>query len=189
MIKPTGLPQGYGRLVTPRKSWPVFSGKCLLALTVMIAGWWWFSSRYALGIAAGQPCMHGEVYLIRRQAPGEAKFKHGDLIEFRTDRRPAPYPPGSKFLKLVRGTPGDRVSIDPAGKVHITGQDYHFESALEPRVVKLLHKKYRDLAGQYTIPPGSYFVMGTLPGSYDSRYWGLVEQHQIIGKGLAVFGR
>jgi conjugal transfer pilin signal peptidase TrbI len=193
MMKSRALPQGYRakwfwwrRWVHTRTSWPLFLGKCLLSLVIMGALWGWVSARYSIGIAAGQPCMRGLVYLIKR---GKPEFKHGDIIEFRTDNRQVPYPPGSKFIKLVRGVPGDRVRIDASGKVQITGKNYHFESALEPRVIKLLHKRYRDLAGQYAIPSGSYFVMGTLPDSYDSRYWGLVKSDQVVGKGLAVFGQ
>jgi len=85
--------------------------------------------------------------------------------------------------------PGDRVQIDASGNVQITGKDYQFKSALEPQVVKLLSKKAGDLAVDYPIPEQGYFAMGTLPDSYDSRYWGLVRPDQVVGKGLVTFGR
>ncbi|MCC4821021.1 S26 family signal peptidase [Vibrio lentus] len=37
----------------------------------------------------------------------------------------------------------------------------------------------------FVVPQGHYFALGTLPTSFDSRYWGLVEHSQIIGVGYA----
>lgn len=179
------------RLVRARKPWPLFLGECVALLGVVYVLGWWFSSVYEFGIAQGKPCIPGRFYFIERLIPGRAlKFQRGDLIVFRTDNRTAPYyKPGTRFVKLVRGVPGDRVHIDAAGKVRITGQDYHFETALEPQVVELLGKKTGDLAVDYSIPNDAYFAMGTLPDSYDSKYWGVVCKDQVVGKGLAVWGR
>ncbi|MFA5110213.1 MAG: signal peptidase I [Desulfobaccales bacterium] len=191
------------RLVRVKRPWPVFIGQCLALLAVAYTLGWWFSNLYEFGIAQGKPCMLGRVYFIERRVEGRMPpdFHRGDLIVFRTDKRTAPYyQPGTRFVKVVRGLPGDRVHIDSAGKVEITGEDYRFENALESQVVDLLVKesagngtgyplKTGDFAVDYTIPAGGYFAMGTLPDSYDSRYWGLVMIDQVVGKGLAVWGR
>jgi conjugal transfer pilin signal peptidase TrbI len=172
-------------------------GECLAILAVAYTLGWWFSNLYEFGVAQGKPCMVGRYYFIERLVPGRLppEFHRGDLIVFRTDKRTAPYyKPGTRFIKLVRGVPGDRVVIDDSGKVLITGPDYRFETALEPQVVALLVqgkavKGKGDFAADYTVPPDNYFVMGTLPDSYDSRYWGLVKLNQVVGKGLFVWGR
>lgn len=179
------------RLVRARKPWPVFIAQCLLFLGLAYGLGWWFSVRYEIGIAQGKPCLPGRLYMIERRVDGRLpEFKRGDLIVFRTDRRTMPwYQPGTRFVKVVRGVPGDRVVIDGSGKVQITGPDYRFKSALEPQVVELLGRKPGDLAADYPIPERGYFAMGTLPDSYDSRYWGLVQPDQIVGKGLVTLGR
>jgi conjugal transfer pilin signal peptidase TrbI len=184
------------RLVRVKRPWPVFLCQCLAVLATAYTLGWWFSNLYEFGIAQGKPCMPGRFYFIERKVEGRVppEFKHGDLIVFRTDTRTAPYyEPGTRFVKEVRGVPGDHVHIDAAGKVEITGKEYRFETALEPQVVDLLGetagKKIADFTLDYSIPAGGYFAMGTLPDSYDSRYWGLVRLDQVVGKGLAVWGR
>lgn len=176
------------RMLDSARPWPWRLAQCLLLLTLMYVCWWWFSSRYEIGLVQGEPCLPGRLYLIDRQARG---FRHGDVIVFRTDGRTSPpYQPGSRFLKKVRGLPGDRVVVTPAGKVHVLGRGYYFASALEPRVVELLVnrlKKDGDFTADYPVNPGCYFVMGTLPDSYDSRYWGLVCGGQVAGKAWALW--
>jgi conjugal transfer pilin signal peptidase TrbI len=185
-------------LVRVKRPWPVFFGYCLALLAAAYTLGWWFSNLYEFGLARGKPCMPGRLYFIERLVPGRLppEFHHGDLIVFRTDNRTAPYyEPGSRFVKIVRGLPGDRVAIDAAGRVLISGPEgYRFETALEPQVVALLAQRkpvreVGDFAADYVVPPESYFAMGTLPDSYDSRYWGLVQLDQVVGKALAVWGR
>ena len=186
------------RLVRARKPWPVFIGQCVAFLAVAYTLGWWFSNLYEFGVAQGKPCMPGRIYFIERRVEGRVppEIQRGDLIVFRTDKRTAPYyEPGTRFVKIVRGVPGDHVQIVAGGKVEVTGEDYRFETALEPQVVDLLVKKSAgngtgplkpgDFAADYSIPAGGYFVMGTLPDSYDSRYWGVVMPDQVVGKGLS----
>lgn len=188
----TGSMTWWRRLVRVKRPWPVFAGQCLAVLAVAYTLGWWFSNLYEFGIAQGKPCMPGRFYFIERRVEGRLppEFHRGDLIVFRTDERTAPYyQPGTRFVKLVRGVPGDRVVIDDSGQVQITGPDYRFETALEPQVVALLGKKTGDWAVDYSIPDDAFFAMGTLADSYDSRYWGLVKLDQVVGKGLFVWGQ
>lgn len=171
-------------LVRKKKSWPRFFIQGFLIIGLLYGLWWWFTSHYVIVISRGKPCLPGRIYLVNHQAQ---KIGRGDLIMFVTDDRTAPYyPAGTKFVKLVFGLPGDRVKIDAGGQLQINGRDYHFESALEPEVVHLLDREISDFVLDLRIPQGSYFVMGTLPDSYDSRYWGLVKEKQVIGKAFVL---
>ena len=167
-----------------RKPWPVFAVQCLVLLAVILAGGKWFMAHYTLGLASGTPCLPGRLYLVEK---GGQPVRHG-LVAFRTDGRQRPYRPGTRFVKLVVGLPGDQVEINAACRgavVRPDGAVYSF--VLEDSVLDRLGKECRDFAASYDIPPDSYFVMGTLPDSYDSRYWGLVSSEQVIGRAWKVF--
>jgi conjugal transfer pilin signal peptidase TrbI len=167
-----------------KKPWPEFLIKCLAVLAVFVAGGSWLFSRYFIVIAHGQLCLPGRLFLVEKQeVPGR-----NDLVAFLTDERPRPYKPGTGFVKLVRGLPGDKVDVDGQCRFTITGGDgYEYHGELEPQVVALLQKKCADFKTHYQIPPQNYFVMGMLPDSYDSRYWGLVSASQVIGKAAKLF--
>jgi conjugal transfer pilin signal peptidase TrbI len=178
-------------LIRAGKPWPIFTVQCLLVLLVILAGGHWLMSRYAIGVtpAGAKPCIPGRYFLIERKLEGrEPDLKRGDVILFRTDDRTLPhFRPGLRFAKYVRGTAGDRVVIDPKGKVHVMGRDYYFSTALEAPVVQRKGCKMEDCKADYTVAPGSFFVMGTLPDSFDSRYWGPVHGNQVVGKALLVW--
>lgn len=164
--------------------WPEFLIKCLAILVVIVAGGSWLLSRYYLVIASGQLCLPGRFFLVEKKVmPGR-----NALVAFQTDERSRPYKPGARFVKLVRGLPGDRVDVDGECRFTITGSDgYAYRGELEPQVVALLKKQCEDFEAHYVIPDQNYFVMGTLPDSYDSRYWGLVNASQVIGRAQRLY--
>jgi type IV secretory pathway protease TraF len=99
-------------------------------------------------------------------------------------RRKADYPGlrGQPFFKIVRGLPGDAVTV-PAGTCRST--------ASRSGSAKTQAYDRRPLApiAPTVIPPGHYYVQGTSPDSFDSRYRssGLVRAEQVIGRrGAAV---
>lgn len=167
-----------------RKPWPVFAAQCLLVLLVIVAGGRWFMARYSLALASGQPCLPGRLYLVEKGALPD----RGGLVAFRTDVRQRPYRPGQKFVKLVVGLPGDQVEIGSACQGSVSSPDGETVTfTLEDEVLDRLGRECRDYAASYEIPPGAYFAVGTLPGSYDSRYWGLVLSDQVVGRAMKIF--
>lgn len=115
----------------------------------------------------------------------------GDLVEF-VYRCPgdcpvpfSTYPTGTRFLKRVTGRPGDRIA---------TGSDRHEWLTQADGVRRDLGEVLRTTPSGVAIPlhacfdgsaipDASYYVSGesTVPNSYDSRYFGLVDQAQLIG--------
>lgn len=131
--------------------------------------------------------------------------KRGDIIVFR-------YPPNPSidFIKRVIGVPGDKidyvnktifvngtpVSQAVLGQQQIRDDEDHPWQA-QKRTEDLLGVKhdiyidptrkaqdFRDIV----VPPHLYFVMGdNRDNSLDSRYWGFVPEHNIVGKGIMVW--
>ena len=90
-----------------------------------------------------------------------------------------PYPKGLGFVKIVKGIPGDVVTVQ--------GRDFYVNG------VKVATAKERSLKGQPLdlgptgiIPPGHYFVWTPHKDSLDSRYQltGWVKKEQITGRAV-----
>ena len=84
-----------------------------------------------------------------------------------------------RLVKRIIGMPGDTIEfID--GEVYINGQRYDESKYLEGKFYKT-----GDIKGAYTVPAGSYFVMGdNRDNSKDSRYSvvGAIPKSSIVGK-------
>jgi signal peptidase I len=107
----------------------------------------------------------------------------GDIIVFRY-----PEDPDKDFIKRVIAVPGDTVEIrnkiiyvDGAAVKNDVG--VHTDSRVLSGAIN-----HRDNLKPLTVPAGSYFVMGdNRDNSYDSRFWGFVEERSIKGKAFIIY--
>jgi conjugal transfer pilin signal peptidase TrbI len=112
-------------------------------------------------------------------------LQRGDFIVYAFDgpaQRTYPGLRAQPFFKQIRGVPGDRVTaIDR--QVFVNG--------LPVGLAKTATFDRRPLTpiAATIIPPGYYYVQGSHPDSFDSRYResGLVRADQVIGKVLPLF--
>jgi signal peptidase I len=140
------------------------------------------------------------------------EVRRGDLVVFHW-----PVDPTRHLVKRVVGLPGDRLRLR-AGHVWIDGrllaEPYAFYAPSRPNIFRdefpSLHEADPDVdpgwwitmrqalldsthgasagAGELTIPPGDYFVLGdNRNDSEDSRYWGFVPRAAIVGRPLVVY--
>lgn len=99
-----------------------------------------------------------------------------------------PVDPQKDFIKRVIGLPGDTVQIADK-KVFINQKPLEDPYGVhsDQNVISILEQP-RDNLGPIRVPPGKLFVMGdNRDESYDSRYWGFVDQKAIIGKAFIIY--
>jgi signal peptidase I len=111
--------------------------------------------------------------------------KRGDVVVFAY-----PMDDSKDFIKRVIGTPGDRVEIREK-KIFINGEPIddpwgvHVDPATYPEGYE---NGKRDNFGPVVVPPGEYFMMGdNRDRSYDSRFWGFVEDARIKGEAFIIY--
>jgi conjugal transfer pilin signal peptidase TrbI len=108
-----------------------------------------------------------------------ASIKRGDYVVFAFDGEAQQAYPGlhhQPFFKIVRGVPGDRVTVDDR-TVSINGEVVGIAKTHS------FNRRPLEPIADVEIPPGHYYVQGTSPDSFDSRYRasGLVRDEQVLG--------
>ena len=123
------------------------------------------------GLSMAPHIASGEFVLINTVAYRMHAPQSGDIIAFNHDD-----PTPEVFIKRVVGLPGDTVRID-RGTVYVNGAPLS-----EPYV----HYPDDRSFPQVTVPPNSLYVLGdNRADSDDSRFWGFVNESQVLGKAMA----
>ena len=110
-------------------------------------------------------------------------FARGDLVVYRFEGTELMYlKKGQRFFKRIVGVAGDRVSVEERHVV-VNGVD----AGIAKQYTLDGHRLEPVAPG--VIPLGYFYVQGTHPMSFDSRYResGLVHVSQIIGKVHVIF--
>lgn len=107
----------------------------------------------------------------------------GDVVVFRF-----PKDRNVDYIKRVIGVAGDKVEIVnkklKINDAEVVDLHAHFNSSSELNA----DTSPRDNFGPITVPPGKIFVMGdNRDNSYDSRFWGFVDQTDILGKAFILY--
>lgn len=112
--------------------------------------------------------------------------RRGDIVVFAY-----PLDDSKDFIKRVIGEPGDVIQVIDK-RVWVNGKPLAdpWGRHVDPLVIPAGYGEEgkRDYFGPVKVPAGQYFVMGdNRDRSYDSRFWGFVEDGRIRGKALVLY--
>ena len=138
------------------------------------------SERYRIAVDVAEvKCLPQWLFLVDLN---DKDVGRGDHVAFRSAQMEPYFPNGTLIVKILAGEPGDVATVDERG-ARVAGVHWGPLHYLEPGA-KLAEagRTVEDYRRTERIAPGTYWVMATLPGSYDSRYWGAIDEEQIVGR-------
>lgn len=161
--------------VHPRARSTKFWAIIVLAGVVLSLSATLFAANYRIGYSAEDEQSVGSAWTFMRRQTGPVPV--GDYGVFAIDARVGRnFKPGTLFVKLVVGRPGDLVEVTPDG-TKVNGKIVAGEMD-----AILTSENPDDYKKTFILGVGEYFVVGTRPRSYDSRYWGPVRLSQFVGQ-------
>ena len=158
------------------------------------------SARYIVAFTRDNHyCLPYSVWLIdKTKRPGR-----GDFACF-VGRGIPGFADGIKWVKILSGMPGDKIETHT---YPVSERDSH-RSVIEVNgmpiqmrlqgIVRLNNLEFtvyeKDTKGRplpmisaQAIPAGKYYVHATAPRSFDSRYWGLINEDTMVGKATPLY--
>jgi len=124
-----------------------------------------------------------KIPIIRKTFVSIGEPKRGDMVVFIY-----PEDRSKDFVKRVIGIGGDNIEIRNK-KIYLNGLPYNDNYGVytDDMIIPGAAQP-RDNFGPVTVPPGSIFVMGdNRDQSYDSRFWGFVDLHDVLGKAFIIY--
>lgn len=123
-------------------------------------------------------CLPYKAMLLHQVKP--STIERGEFITFQPQQnRMAARFNGQYVTKLVGGVAGDTIKV-VGGVLYINGKNYGGLEIAE-NAAKLLHVDVSTFERTAVVPVGYLFMVGTLPHSFDSRYWGFLPISEVVG--------
>ncbi|EGV20605.1 signal peptidase I [Thiocapsa marina] len=154
----------------------------LPALLVVLASMLYFGTRFRIAIDDQvDKCLPPyTVFLVDRH---DSAIARDGLYAFPAGERMAPFfPMQMQVIKRVVGLPGETVSVtEQTTRVdgRTVGEGLDLAGTLGTPAATFVR--------EVVVPADALWIMGATRDSFDSRYWGPLPRHQIIGRAYAVF--
>lgn len=160
-----------------RKPLPLLLGQMVLVLIGILLFGAYLKSRVTVGIDDQQVhCLPYTFYLIDKH---DKTVPVGGYVAFRLDKRGEPFfKEGSLFIKQVKAAQGDVVEVRD-GEVAVNDRQV---ATLHPPILKKTGKTLKEYNRKVVLAQNDLWAMGTTENSYDSRYWGAIDQSMVVGQ-------
>lgn len=160
--------------------------KGLIAVALIYPPLLWFQAHYriAYDMIEGVNCLPYSVFLVDLDDRDVAR---GDYVAFEARQMEPFYANGTMAIKLAAGVPGDHVTVGREG-VAVNGEHWgELVHAEEGGRLWELGRRPADFVRDEQVPARHLWMMATHVRSYDSRYWGYIENDQVIGRAIPLF--
>ena len=148
---------------------------------LMIAGWL-FAMRFSIGINPQiLGCIPGRVLLVDHW---DRMPRRGRIYAYRTKQAEPVYPNGTLMAKFLVAGPGDTVAVTDDFRILVNDQ---VVARGLPHLKDLSSEALKSFIGSRVLMADQYWMLGTLPMSFDSRYWGAIHGDQIVGRAYVLF--
>lgn len=149
--------------------------RALLVIPVVGGLVYGFSDNFGLYLDTAETrCLPETVYV---GYPRSSQLKHGDVVSFiATDTQMFGIYTGKRIAKVITGMTGDTIRSDESG-VWVNGKQIALRS--DVTLAKLQVRSLAPLNINRKLEVGELFVMGTMPRSFDSRYWGVLHDSDV----------
>lgn len=152
-----------------RREWRHFLVECIVTVVAV-----YVIFQYVIGIAfvsgsSMEPTLKDREMVIFYRL--DQTYQRDDLVILRM-------PGDVEYIKRIVAEPGETVELSEEGKLLVNGKEQALETVQgETRALS------EEITYPYTVPEGSYFVLGdNRENSKDSRSFGAVKQGQIAGR-------
>jgi signal peptidase I len=130
----------------------------------------------------------GDRLLVQMSAYWFAAPSRNDVVVFRTDAMASAGLPQDQFwVKRIVGLPGEAIQVAD-GHLLINGHPPQLSPVLADQNFSLPPEPLLEGTNSYVVPAGCYFLVGdNVASSLDSRRFGAVPRHGIIGRATKVY--
>lgn len=166
--------------------WLIGCTKATAALAITYVPLAVFASHYRIVYDSiqGANCLPYSVFLVDLR---DRSAERDEYIAFVSMQMEPFYQNGTLAVKLVAGVPGDHVTVNTKG-VSVNGR--YMGTLLHLQEGERLWQMGRragEVERDEQVPLGRLWMMGTNPRSYDSRYWGYIQNNQVVGRAIPLW--
>ncbi len=141
-----------------------------------------FFARFTFSFPTFQDqCLYARMFIVDKR---DKDIKRGDLVAFKFNKEDKNFDKGLSFIKIAAGVPGDEIKYSP-NEMYVNRVES--EIAGMTHAINFLQLNPKEYERQITLNENEFFMVGETIYSYDSRFWGPINEEDILGKAYAIF--
>jgi len=139
-----------------------------------------FNSMFTVAVPSQEySCLYATYFIVDKT---DQSVKRERLIAFYLPNETPYFQSGTRWIKKLVGLPGDRIKVT-ANSVFVNDKEYINNMNL---LLLKLNMEKSSVERELVLKDDEYFVIGETPLSYDSRFWGVISQKDVMGNAYAI---